>query len=147
MGKTLISALFALFTVLSVAQRPNMQGGMDPRSRQRSAPNSLLDLMEDRAASIFGADHFYQMKEDFTRLYDIWSGNTDRRDRKARTENQANRSGEGMPDEAFIRQKKFEARQRLEEIEASGEYPTDIRTQKAMFEYWKEKQSEKRTKK
>ena len=85
MGKTLISALFALFTVLSVAQRPNMQGGMDPRSRQK-APNSLLELFENRAASIFGADHFYQMKEDFTRLYDLWSGNTDRRDRKARTE-------------------------------------------------------------
>ena len=30
-------------------------------------------------------------------------------------------------------------------MEASGEYPTDIRTQKAMFEYWKEKQSNKRT--
>ena len=62
MGKALISALFAFLIVLSVAQRPNMSegmGGMDPRSRQRSAPTSLLELLEDRAATIFGADHFY----------------------------------------------------------------------------------------
>ena len=150
MGKTLISALFAFLIVLSVAQHPNMSGGMggmDPRSRQRSAPSSLLELLEDRAATIFGAEHFYQMKEDALKVYDLWTGNTEDRNRKARTEHAANRPGEGMPDEAFIRQKKMEARQRLEDIEASGEYPKDIRTQKAMFEYWKEKTQSKRTKK
>ena len=56
------------------------------------------------------------MKEDALKVYDLWTGNTEDRNRKARTEHAANRPGEGMPDEAFIRQKKMEARQRLEDI-------------------------------
>ena len=130
MGKSLLSCLFALIVVLTAAQHPNMGRNMDPRSKQRAVPNSLLDLIELKAGNLFGAEKITQMKDDALRVYDLWTGNTKKRDRQARTESAAMRSGEGTPDEAFIRQKKMEQRQKLEDMEERGEYPTDIRTQK-----------------
>ena len=35
----------------------------------------------------------------------------------------------------------------MEEMEAAGEYATDIRTSKKQFEYWKDKMANKRTSK
>lgn len=89
-----------------------------------------MDLIELKAANFFGTEQFYQMKDDALRVYDLWSGNTKKRERQARTETGAMRSGEGAPDEAYIRQKRMEQRQKLEDMEEAGEYPTDIRTQK-----------------
>ena len=80
-------------------------------------------------------------------LYDMWSGEKDRKNRKTHSESGALRSGEGTPDQIAMRARMFEERQKLEDLEASGEYTTDLRTSKRQFEYWKEKMQDKRTSK
>ena len=86
-----------------------------------------------------------QFKEDALAFYDMVSGDKDRKSRRQHMQNGALRSGEGMPDEQAIRQRKFEERQKLDELEEAGEYVTDLRTSKKQFEYWKEKMADKRT--
>ena len=77
----------------------------------------------------------------------MMSGEKDRKSRRTHSEHGALRSGEGTPDQMMMRQKMFEERQKLDDMEAAGEYATDIRTSKRQFEHWKEKMANKRTSK
>ena len=80
-----------------------------------------------------------QFKDDLIQFYDLVSGDGERKNRKAHSERGALRSGEGAPDQMALRQKVLEERQRMDDMEARGEYTTDLRQSKKMFEYWKEK--------
>ena len=86
-----------------------------------------------------------QLKEDLVTIYDMWSGNRDRQNRKHHSEHGALRSGEGTPSQMAMRQHEFEERSKMEAMEAAGEHGTDSRTQKRQFEYYKEKVKSKRT--
>ena len=53
------------------------------------------------------------------------------------------RSSMGAPDEAYKREKMFEEKTRLENIQESGEAVSDIPTSNKLFELWLEQQGDR----
>lgn len=53
------------------------------------------------------------------------------------------RSGQGTPEESYMREKMFEEKTRLERMMENKERVTDIPTSNKLFELWLEKQGDR----
>ena len=139
-----VCLLLTLCSISAFARMPN-ERMQDSRSKQS---NSWLSLFDEQKQQWIKSSGLLQFTEDISTLYDMWSGNSNEsKNRRTHSESGALRSGEGSPDQIAMRARMFEERQKLDDLEASGEYTTDLRTSKRQFEYWKEKMQNKRTSK
>jgi len=129
-----LSALITLCSISVLARMPE----------KRAPGNAWMDYFTESQGQWLNKVGADQMMNEMSAVYNLFSGNNERENRRNHSERGAMRSGEGTPDQQALRQQQFDDRQRMEDMEAAGEYATDRRTARQQLEYREEQARNRR---
>lgn len=125
--------------------RNDREGAPSRHIDELDANSSWIDVVSAQLKDQFNLAALDEAKEGFSRLYGLLTKDPEQmmQRRKHQRERGVLRSGEGTPEQVANRLRKFDERERIENMFATGEKAQDIPTHLALHEYYIEQLNEK----